>query len=249
MYKYNYKNFFYLIKKFHSNLLIKGNLGKNIVGIYAAITIFMIVSGLILWLPKTTHFIHAIKFKFTSKGKKFYRDLHASIGFWSAFLLLISSFSGLYLSFPKATTSLINMIFSGRDLHEFPKIILNAKDDLIKVDDAIKMSSENDKKFFSIIFPNKNDQPYRLNFIDKDGNNDEPMSIIFVDQWQKKIIEKRDPKLYSTGEKITSWQHNIHEGKGFGIIFQISVFLLGFLPIIFAITGIKMWMLKTKKIS
>ena len=43
---------------------------------------------------------------------------------------------------------------------------------------------------------------------------------------KKEIIEKRDPKTFSIGEKIIVWQHAFHAGEGFGLKWQIPVFLV-----------------------
>ena len=95
----------------------------------------MAISGLILWWPKKGNLRRAITFKFSSAGKKFHRDLHSSIGFWTAILLLITSFSGIYLAFPQGTGNFITAIFSGQNFVAANKIKVSAtKTQSLKID-------------------------------------------------------------------------------------------------------------------
>ncbi len=241
------EGFFAIIKKFHTNLLISGELGRNIVGSWGLAMLFMLFTGLILWYPKKDR-PFTFKFKFSSVGKKFHRDLHVAVGFWTLIFVVISSFSGVYLAFPKATSKMIFSIFPGHDLKESAnRIKVIPTQNYLKVDEVIALANDEAKaeeKFISVMLPTKLDQPFRVNFSHENYHDGEPQTTIFVDQYQKKIIEKRDPKSYSSGEKITTWQHAIHTGKAFGLWWKISIFLTGFLPLLFSVTGIIMWLFK-----
>ncbi|MDX2082594.1 MAG: PepSY-associated TM helix domain-containing protein [Rickettsiales bacterium] len=145
------KNFFRLIKKFHEDLFLN-KIGKNFVGIFGIVMLFMALSGLVLWWPKKGNLKRALTFKFSDKGKKFHRDLHSSIGFWFMLPLLTTSVTGIYL----------------------------------------------------IYFKNKESNKL----------------------WQK-----------------------IHDGTVAGIYGESLIFLVGLLPLLFAITGIYLWLLKKKKVG
>lgn len=142
-------DFFRTLKKFHASLLIPGYFGKSIVGVLGLVLIFMCVSGLIIWWPKPGFLKHALRFKFSSTGKKFHRDLHGAIGFWMLIPLTVSSVTGIYLIYFKT---------------------------------------------------------------------------------------KQSNKLW----------HAIHEGAFGGAAWQVIVFLVGFLPLLFSITGIALWWIKKR---
>jgi uncharacterized iron-regulated membrane protein len=141
------KNFFRLTKKFHEDLFISGKIGKNIVGVWGIVMLFMSLSGLVLWWPKKGNLKRALTFKFSDTGKKFHRDLHGAIGFWFMLPLLAASVTGIYL-------------------------------------------------------------------------------IYFKSKESNKI-----------------W-HSIHDGTAFGIYGEALTFLVGFLPLLFSITGIVLWLKK-----
>ena len=249
------KNFFDTIKKFHTNLLIQGPTGRNIVGSFGLVMLFMAISGLILWWPKRkkqkVDWYRIFTFKFSSEGKKFHRDLHSAVGFWTSIFLLIASFSGVYLAFPQATGNFVTKIFPGENFT--PGNLIKAtptEKPPLTIDEVIALAKSEiaaDAKLISLNIPSKADQPYRLNFAPKNYEAGEPLIAIFIDPWQKKIIEKRDPSNYKIGEKINSWQHTLHVGQGLGVFWKFSTFLVGFLPLLFSITGIAMWLMKSRK--
>jgi uncharacterized iron-regulated membrane protein len=53
-----------------------------------------------------------------------------------------------------------------------------------------------------------------------------------------------DPRTYSLGKRILVWLRVLHYGYGFGQIWTVLVFLSGFLPLLFGITGFRMWQIK-----
>lgn len=243
------EGFFGFIKRFHTNILIDGDVGRNIVGIWGLAMLFLLITGIILWWPKKDR-PYTFTFKFRSEGKKFHRDIHAAVGFWTLAFFLISSFSGVYLAFPKTTSKVILAIFPGQDLRSTAsEIKVNPNKNIIQIDEVIKLAQtvvNQEEKLISANLPTKPDQPFRINFAPKNHRYGEPVITVFIDQYQNKIIEKRDPALYLTGEKIATWQHAIHTGEAFSIIWQIIIFLVGFLPLLFSITGIIMWTYKKK---
>ncbi len=98
------KNIFRILKKFHEDLFLS-EIGKNIVGIFGIVMLFMCVSGLVIWWPKQGMLKRALTFKFSDKGKKFHRDLHSAVGFWLLIPLTAVSITGIYLIYFKTKES------------------------------------------------------------------------------------------------------------------------------------------------
>jgi len=82
------------IFRLHGELLL-GNKGSYIVELAASWAIVMIVSGLALWWPRGNGPAGLIYPRLTLGGRRFWRDLHAVIGFWVSFLALGFLISGL----------------------------------------------------------------------------------------------------------------------------------------------------------
>jgi uncharacterized iron-regulated membrane protein len=97
-----------------------------------------------------------------------------------------------------------------------------------------------------VAMPVRPDQPARVQLTREGHEHGKPMVTAFVDPAQRKIIEVRDPKDFSAGEAVMTWQRPLHAGRGLGSVWRILVFLSGFLPLLFAITGISFWWLKRR---
>jgi uncharacterized iron-regulated membrane protein len=63
------------------------------------------------------------------------------------------------------------------------------------------------------------------------------------------VIETFDPRQFSLGERVLAWQHAVHAGQALGWVWKVLVFLSGFLPLLFALTGATMWWLKRPRSS
>jgi len=80
--------------RLHGELLL-GNRGSYIVELAASWAIVMIVSGLALWWPRGGGIAGVVYPRLREKGRRFWRDLHAVVGFWVSIFALCFLISGL----------------------------------------------------------------------------------------------------------------------------------------------------------
>lgn len=99
-------DFFSTMRKLHRWLLDppasrgKGSVGKIIVGISTIGLVVILVSGLILWIPRSRKALpKRLKVSFSKGSHRFLYDFHISLGFYSALLLLVMALTGLTWSF------------------------------------------------------------------------------------------------------------------------------------------------------
>lgn len=98
--------FFSTMRKLHRWLLnppeAKGemSIGKLIVGISTIVFIIIIITGLIIWVPKSMKSLKNRLSVSSNKGfKRFIYDAHVSLGFYVSILLLVMALTGLTWSF------------------------------------------------------------------------------------------------------------------------------------------------------
>jgi uncharacterized iron-regulated membrane protein len=72
---------------------------------------------------------------------------------------------------------------------------------------------------------------------------------VLVDPWARQVAEIFDPCRYSAGEAMLAAQHALHAGRGFGLLWKLLVFLSGLLPVLFAATGIAMWLDRRRSVA
>lgn len=101
----------------HRWLLLTGKnmkAGKLIIGISTIALIIIIVSGIVIWLPKKKkHLKEGFKIKFSKN--RFLLDLHKVLGIYSSLLLLIMALTGLMWSFPGYKNA-VSKLFNASDL-------------------------------------------------------------------------------------------------------------------------------------
>jgi uncharacterized iron-regulated membrane protein len=88
-----------------------------------------------------------------------------------------------------------------------------------------------------ISIPARADQPYRVTL----GEAHSLATVAFVDPFVQRVTELRDPRDYAFAERIVASMHAIHDGSGLGVWWRALVFFSGLLPVIFAVSGILMW--------
>lgn len=94
--------FFAFVLKGHVRLWLPKGIGEQVVGASILIFIVIIVSGLIIWLPKKRKNLkQRLKFdwKKTTRWKRKNFDLHTVIGFYISSLALLLAFTGSLMSY------------------------------------------------------------------------------------------------------------------------------------------------------
>ncbi|WP_375740754.1 PepSY-associated TM helix domain-containing protein [Pseudomonas boanensis] len=81
-------------RSLHGTLLI-GTLGDRLIELAAGWAVVLVVSGLYLWWPRGQA-VHGVFWpRLASRGRLFWRDLHAVTGFWGSLLLLFMLLTGM----------------------------------------------------------------------------------------------------------------------------------------------------------
>jgi uncharacterized iron-regulated membrane protein len=177
------------------------------------------------------------------------RQLHGAAGIWALAVFVTVSISGVYLAFPQTMRAGIDLVLPARDLRAAAsavKIAPIAGVSAMPVDDAVALAQESTKtaRVEIVGLPARPDQPYRIGLLRAGQARGAPPVTVFVDPWTRQIVETLDPQGYSLGEGIVAWQHVLHTGMGTGWVWKVLVFLVGFMPLLFSITGVSMWRLK-----
>lgn len=114
--KGNYDNsselFFQKVLNLHRNLLL-GNIGRQIVGISVLIFIFLLISGIVLWWPKSWKWRTlkaSLVVRWRVKSFHLFHGIHKIFGFYAFLLLLFISITGLYVTYPWVKNAVIRSL-------------------------------------------------------------------------------------------------------------------------------------------
>ncbi len=92
--------FFMIMFRLHRWLLLDSSIGRPIVGWATVIFTLLVLTGLVIWIPKKVRaWKQGLKIMFSGNWKRVNHDLHNTLGFYSSFLLLIMALTGLTWSF------------------------------------------------------------------------------------------------------------------------------------------------------
>jgi uncharacterized iron-regulated membrane protein len=119
---FNYReSFFYTMFSLH-RWLLAGDTGKMIVGVSTLIFLFIIITGIILWWPKTNRILlQRLKLKTNTGWKRLNHDLHIVLGFYTSLFLFVFAFTGLAWSFEWFNKGIYTVTSSSMKRPEPPK--------------------------------------------------------------------------------------------------------------------------------
>ena len=99
--------FFEFILRLHKSLLLS-NPGKQIVAASVLIFVFMLLSGIVLWMPrKLRNITGALKISWSKVKPPKLIDLHKVPGIYALLALLLIAIMGLYISYPWVKSAVI----------------------------------------------------------------------------------------------------------------------------------------------
>ena len=101
--------FFQTLLSLHRNLSL-GQTGKQIVGVSVLIFIFMLISGLVLWWPRSWKwrtFKTSLFVRWRAKSFQVIYGIHKVFGFYALLLLLFMAITGLYITYPWMKNAII----------------------------------------------------------------------------------------------------------------------------------------------
>jgi len=239
------------ISQLHSNLLMRDRNGRQIIGWLGVAMLVLGTSGLIMWWPHPGRWRAVFRFQRGLRGPLLLRELHRTAGFWGLAVFVTVSFSGVYLAFPQTIADAVRIVTPARDLRGFTGPVVKPLADVqpLDIEQAVALvrGVAPGMELRTVGLPLRPEQAIRIGMAPADAaRGPVPTLTAFVDPWKHQIVELRDPQTYSPAESFLAWQRALHAGEGFGSAWRGLVFLSGFLPVLFTITGCSMWLMRRR---
>jgi uncharacterized iron-regulated membrane protein len=219
----------------HGNFLM-GRDGRAFVGWLGVAMLILGATGLVLWWPKRGQWKYAFLVRRTATGLRFHRELHAATGIWIFVVFMAVSFSGVVLAFPNLMQSGPRPAFN---LREGPEIAPGSGQP-IGPDAALALAKKAlpDATPTGITIPTRPDRAIVVNLLAHGAVG----AQVYVDPWRGEVVGQRDPS-----QSFLAWQRPVHQGTGLGPVWRALVFLSGFVPTLFVVTGVIMWAKKRRR--
>jgi uncharacterized iron-regulated membrane protein len=237
--------FIRMLIRLHGNLLM-GPTGRYYVGWLGIAMLALWGSGLILWWPGARQWRAAFLIKRGARGLRLHRDMHGAVGIWSIAVYLAVIVSGVYLVFPQTTGDVVRILLPSHNSSEPVPVVRAEGTQRIDADGAIAvaLAGSSGATLRSLSLPLRPEQPYRVLMAHPGDSGGAPALVALINPWSGRLMQLTDPARFALAQRVLVWQQMIHFGQGLGWAWRILVCLSGLLPVIFAYTGIAMWLVR-----
>ncbi|MBS0469435.1 MAG: PepSY domain-containing protein [Proteobacteria bacterium] len=228
----------------HGQLFL-GREGRTVVGWLGVGMVILGLTGIVLWWPKPHLWRYAFIVRRTAKGLRFHRELHAAVGIWSFIVFIAVSVTGVGIVFPETFRAMAGGgTTTGYNLRTGPEIAPIEDGERIGADDAVRlaMAALPGHSVRSVMLPARDSQAISVALSDGGVIS----SMVYVDPYRSRVVAVRDPATMSAGDSFVAWQRPIHDGDGTGPVWRVLIFLSGFLPLLFVVTGVTLWIRKRR---
>ncbi|MBP9853964.1 MAG: PepSY domain-containing protein [Candidatus Omnitrophica bacterium] len=215
----------------------KKEIGKPITGAACLGFFLLILSGIYLWWPKQWQWksIQAIiKFNPTLKGKARDWNWHNTIGFWCSPIFLVTTVTGLIMSYTWAN----NLLYRSTG-NTPPPVQSQQKSETEK---KVKENNDQPKASFDTLFQTAEKQvPSWVTMNIRLGKDDKAAVVISIQEPSVRLpnhrsqltldlftaeVKKWEPfSELNTGRKARMWIKPIHTGQAWGIVGQMIMFI------------------------
>jgi uncharacterized iron-regulated membrane protein len=228
--------------------LMMGRDGRPLVGWLGVGMVILGLTGLVLWWPKPHQWKYAFRIRRTATGLRFHLELHSAFGIWGFIVFIIVSFTGVAIAFPET----IHAAFPGAappafNLRTGPEIepLEGAKRSGASEAAVLATKAKPGTDVVSVMIPSRPQQAISV-ALAPHGSEATILTMAYVDPYRAQVVALRDPATLSAADSFMAAQRPLHEGEGFGPIWRFLVFLSGFLPLLFVVTGVIMWLKKRR---
>ncbi|WP_423146666.1 PepSY-associated TM helix domain-containing protein [Rubrolithibacter danxiaensis] len=246
---YDYRQtFFYDVFALH-RWLLGGNdgIGKFIVGVSTFIFLFILLTGIILWWPRTKAILlQRLKIKTDGSWKRLNNDFHIVLGFYTAIFLFIFAFTGLSWSFKwfnKGIGVVTNSNMEARENPPASQLINGSKTSVEDVYEVINRFIP-EASAFNISLPKDSLAVFSVSVNTKKETESDQY---FIDQYSGKIVGKQLFADRNLGQKVRAKIKPVHTGSIFGAYSKIIAFIACIVGTSLPVTGVILWINRIRK--
>jgi uncharacterized iron-regulated membrane protein len=243
------KSFFFTMMSLH-RWLLGGDTGKLIVGVCTLLFLIILITGIILWWPKTSNILkQRLKVKWQGGWKRLNHDVHVVLGFYASIFLFIFAFTGLAWSFSWFNKAIYTITNSSMEQSKPPVISYQSDTKTLSYDQVLQCIKNNNSRvyFYNINAPKDSVSPYSVTVLPFSAAHESANDLYLVDRYEQRIIYSQKYSERNTGQKVRSTFKPVHIASIWGLPSKIIGFLVCILGVIFPATGYIMWWLRTRR--
>ena len=233
--------------------------GKMIVGVSTLLLVFVLISGIVIWWPRTRKALkNSLKITATKGWRRFWYDLHVAGGMYALIFLLAMALTGLTWSFPWYRTAFYKVF--GIEVQQQAAQGHEQKSDAQKRD--TKPAVHREKKSFAYwqeVYDKLSRQSPEYKQISISSGTASVSFNCFGNQrasdrysFNTDNGEFTETSLYQHQDKsgkIRGWIYSIHVGNWGGMFTRILAFIAALIGAALPLTGYYLWIKKLKTVQ
>ena len=232
--------------------LLAGEIGKTVIGISGLMLLITSSAGALLWWPKPQRkaLRQAITISHGGSWPRFFHSSHRVAGFFAAPVLAMLGFSGWYFNLPKWVRPIVSSVAT---VSASAKLINQMPVGDVSLSPAQAMQAAQalypNARISRIALPATPSMPYEIRLRQPgEIRQGDGATRITIDAYTGSILQVRDPLQAPGGDIFLNWLFPLHSGEAFGNAGRIFISVFGFLPLLFLLTGLAIWMKRKKKV-
>lgn len=264
---YNHRDsFFYSVMDLH-RWMLSGDTGKLIVGTATFIFLFILITGLILWWPKSRNILkQRVKLKLNGGWKRLNHDLHIVMGFYSFIFLFIFAFTGLAWSFEWFNKAIYAVTSSSMQPVKPPVVKkenssipvwpfvaaeggAGSKTANLPYNDILELAQEQwpDVMFYNISAPKDSSSPYNVSVLPVDAIHESATDLYYVHPSTGAVIGSMKWTERNTGQRVRATFKPVHVASIYGMPSKVIGLIVCLFGASFPVTGVIMWINRSRK--
>ncbi len=222
---------------FHRNFW-GGAVGSLVVGVMAVGSLFMLIAGLYLWWPAAARVGRKLSGRPWRISLTRARPMHDWVGVWTFPILLLLTFTGLYIAQPTWIQPAIAVL--GPPQAEPPTLPCG---DPMSLDIAVtRAAALAGASTFRSIYPGQRETAWEITFSGAGSEALHRETHVVADLACGTVVVEASPTTRASSEAAQLWIYGLHDGSALGAVGPELVTLVGLGPLVLMISGIRLWL-------
>ncbi len=248
---YSYSDsFFSTVEDLHRRLL-GTDIGKLIMGTSTLLFLFIMITGVILWWPKTKAMLkQRSSIKWKASWKRLSHDLHHALGIYTVIFLFIFAFTALAWSFQWFNDGIYKVTNSSKEPIKPPTSSIVDSLEKAGIDDVLADAYTRvpNAVFYNISLPKDSSAVFGVNVLSRTAIHETATDNHYYDQYSGAYLKTVAFGDRPIGQQTRASFKPIHISSIFGLPSKILGFLVCLIGTTCPITGVIMWLSRIKKI-
>ncbi|WP_375417528.1 PepSY-associated TM helix domain-containing protein [uncultured Hymenobacter sp.] len=242
--------FFHTVEQLHRGL-VAGPTGKLVMGVSAAVFLFILSTGLVLWWPATRRALSArLQIKRGGSAKKLTYDWHTVLGFYSALFLLIMALTGVGMSFDWVGAG-INKLTSSPPKRPEPPLSAAPAPGAAALPLAAALAAARRQapaaEYYNLQLPKEPTGSIRVATLRPGRSLENATDEVYLDQYSGRVLSQQTYEQRPLGQRIRGLFKPVHTGAVGGWPTKLLALAVGLLGATFPITGTLLWLNRRRR--